>query len=95
MSALGFNRYLLQCDGCKARHGEPNGHNSAHEARIAAYVDGWRYPAMIKSDGSIGTKTSDVCPDCMPTWEPQRWRERDKSRQLHQHEAPTAEGAAP
>ena len=39
MSALGFNRFILQCDGCKARHGEPHGHNSAQEARIAAYID--------------------------------------------------------
>lgn len=48
MSALGFNRYILQCDGCKARHGDPHGHNSAQEARIAAYIDGWRYPSMLR-----------------------------------------------
>lgn len=91
MSTLTFSRYVLQCDGCKARHGEPDGHNSAHEARIAAYIDGWRYPSMVRADGTIGTRTSDVCPACMPTWMPRRWRERDKSRRLRNAEAPSAE----
>ncbi|MBM4820068.1 hypothetical protein HXP45_03025 [Streptomyces actuosus] len=38
MSALNFSRYILECDGCKKRHGDPHGHNSSQEARIAAYI---------------------------------------------------------
>lgn len=92
MSALTFGRYLLECDGCKKRHGEPHGHNSAREARIAAYVDGWRYPSMVKSDGSCGSSTSDVCPDCMPGWIPRRWGQRNSGRRLASDQAPTTEG---
>jgi hypothetical protein len=95
VSTLSFNRYILQCDGCKARHGEPDGHNSAQEARIAAYVDGWRYPPMVRGDGAPGSKTSDVCPECMPTWVPQRWRERDGGRRLRTAEAPAAGSESP
>ncbi|MEV7976234.1 hypothetical protein [Streptomyces sp. NPDC086519] len=76
MSALTFSRLVLVCDGCQKRHGEPHGHNSAQEARIAAYIDGWRFPATVKKDGSQGTGASDVCPDCIPTWVPQRWLQR-------------------
>lgn len=90
MSTLNFTRYILECDGCGARHGAPNGHNSAQEARIAAYVDGWRYPARLKADGSVGVSTSDVCPDCMPAWTPQGRRVRKKSARLSNTEAPTS-----
>jgi hypothetical protein len=90
MSRLSFLRYILQCDGCKTRHGDPIGHNSAEEARIAAYVDGWRFPALLKSDGAPGTRASDVCPECMPTWTPRRWQDGDRCRQLAATEAPTA-----
>ena len=88
MSALNFTRYLLECDGCKKRHGEPNGHNSAREARLAAYVDGWRYPPMVKTDGGYGSSTSDVCPNCMPGWVPRRWGQRNSGRRLPSDEAP-------
>lgn len=90
MSALNFSRHVLECDGCKKRHGEPHGHNSPREARIAAYIDGWRYPLMLKADDSYGTTTSDVCPDCLPGWIPQRVKQRNVGRRLSVDEAPTA-----
>jgi hypothetical protein len=95
MSSLNFTRYLLECDGCKQRHGEPNGHNSAREARLAAYVDGWRYPPMVKTDGSHGTSTSDVCPDCFPAWTLRGWGQRQGSgRRLSTDEAPATGSAS-
>ncbi|MGW4822507.1 hypothetical protein ACWEP4_26825 [Streptomyces sp. NPDC004227] len=86
MSALSFNRYVLECDGCQKRHGEPHGHNSAREARIAAYIDGWRFPSLVRADGSLGNSTSDVCADCMPTWVPRRWGQRRSGRYIPQDE---------
>ncbi|AWT42814.1 MULTISPECIES: hypothetical protein [Streptomyces] len=95
MSALNFSRYILECDGCKKRHGDPHGHNSSQEARIAAYIDGWRFPSMIKSDGSIGSRTNDVCADCMTTWAPRQWATgRGSGRRLSVDQAPRAEGEA-
>jgi hypothetical protein len=95
MSTLNFTRLILQCDGCKKRHGDPHGHNSAQEARIAAYVDGWRFPATVRANGAPGTAASDVCPDCTPAWEPQQYGQRfASSTRLSVSEAPRPEGEA-
>ncbi|MFV0136374.1 hypothetical protein ACLGIH_24735 [Streptomyces sp. HMX87] len=96
MSTLNFARVVLQCDGCQKRHGEPHGHNSAQEARMAAYIDGWRFPNTVKSDGSVGTGTSDVCNDCFPNWRPRHWQTgRGSGRRLSVGQAPRPEGGQP
>ncbi|MET8506801.1 hypothetical protein ABZV60_19415 [Streptomyces sp. NPDC004787] len=79
MSTLTFSRVVLQCDGCLRRHGDPHGHNSAQEARAAAYGDGWRFPATVRADGTPGNGSSDVCGSCIPAWRPKRWGERPAS----------------
>ncbi|MFF8829126.1 hypothetical protein [Streptomyces sp. NPDC015131] len=92
MSSVTFSRYILECDGCKKPHGYPHGHNSAQEARIAAYIDGWRFPPMVRADGSTGVRTNDICDECMPTWTPQQWRPgRGSGRRLSIQEAPRPE----
>jgi len=90
MSALTFYRYIIECDGCEARHGEPNGRRSAAAARAAAYADGWRFPAMVLASGKPGASTSDVCPACVQNWTPVRWGGgRGSGRSLRQEEAPS------
>ncbi|GGK18281.1 hypothetical protein GCM10011583_57700 [Streptomyces camponoticapitis] len=89
MSTLNFTRIILRCDGCLKRHGDPHGHGSAREARVAAYIDGWRFPSTARADGSPGSGSSDVCPDCLPTWEPQGYLARpSRSRRLRVDESP-------
>ncbi|WP_150232247.1 hypothetical protein [Streptomyces filamentosus] len=87
MATLSFHRYLIECDGCQARHGEPDGRRTSDEARAAAYADGWRFPAMIKSNGKPGASVSDVCPACITDWAPVRWG-ASRSRYLMSSEAP-------
>ncbi|MFE9777764.1 hypothetical protein ACFYPA_06355 [Streptomyces sp. NPDC005775] len=89
MARLTFNRVILECDGCQKRHGEPAGHNSPTEARLAGYVDGWRFPSNLRSNGQLGDTESDVCPECMPSWVPRT--RRAAGRRLRTHEAPTPE----
>jgi hypothetical protein len=92
VSTLNFNRVVLECDGCKKRHGEPHGHGSSREARIAAYIDGWRFPPMVKANGHYGERTNDVCDDCSPTWVIRQWRPgSSKGRHLMVDEAPRPE----
>lgn len=92
MSTFTFSRVILECDGCKKRHGEPHGHASAREARIAAYVDGWRFPPMLKANGHYGERTNDVCGECIPTWVIRRWQPgANRGRHLMVHEAPRPE----
>jgi len=94
MSTLNFSRVVLECDGCKKRHGEPHGHNSSREARIAAYIDGWRYIPMVKANGQYGERTDDVCDECAPTWIPRRWQPgRGSGRRLSVDDAPRQEVA--
>lgn len=92
MSTLNFSRVVLECDGCKKRHGEPHGHASSREARIAAYIDGWRYIPMVKANGQYGERTDDVCDECVPTWIPRRWQPgRGSGRRLSVNESPRPE----
>lgn len=93
MSTLNFTRLILECDGCKTQHGQPHGHNSAQEARIAAYIDGWRFPSTVRADGTPGSAVSDVCPDCIPGWRPQRYGQNG-ARRLATEEAPSPAPAA-
>lgn len=89
MARLHFSRFLLECDGCHQRHGEPHGHNSPQEARIAAYIDGWRFPVNLKANGSPGTSEADVCPSCLPAWTLKK--RRSASRRLRASEAPQSQ----
>ncbi|QER88602.1 hypothetical protein [Streptomyces tendae] len=88
MSTLQFLRCLLECDGCKATFGDPHGYNSPREARLAAYLAGWRFPVIRKANGQLGIATSDVCDKCMPTWQPRDWENRNTGRRLRAREAP-------
>lgn len=70
MGSRTITRLILICDGCRIELlGE---HRTAIEARAAAYVAGWRFPARLRASGADGTRASDVCPTCLPSWQPQR-----------------------
>ena len=62
-------RYYVSCHGCGAQT-DDGGHDSHFEARAAAYAEGWRYPARVRTDGSASKETDDVCPKCVPSWTP-------------------------
>lgn len=61
---------ILICDGCRVEL--PGEHRTGIEARAAAYSEGWRFPARLRAKGADGTRASDVCPTCLPSWQPQR-----------------------
>lgn len=88
MTTLHFNRYTLQCEGCPARFAEPHGYNSPDLARIASRQHGWGTPPIRRTSGHLGVITSDVCPDCLPTWEPVTVASRQHGRRLTVDEAP-------
>lgn len=90
MTTLGFNRYVLQCEGCPARFGEPHGYNSPDIARTAAREQGWGTPPIRRATGQLGVITSDVCPDCRPNWEPVTMATRQHGRRLAPDEAPAS-----
>ncbi|MEU3162931.1 hypothetical protein [Streptosporangium sp. NPDC006930] len=85
MSGRTVTRYRLLCDGCEAI--VPGSHNgefeSAIEARGAAYAAGWRFPPRLRVNGRAKVKeVSDVCPECLPTWEPQQGTDTWKNRRI-------------
>jgi hypothetical protein len=88
VTTLSFNRYTLQCEGCPARFGEPHGYNSPDIARIASRQHGWGTPPIRRTSGHLGVITSDVCPACLPTWEPVTMAGRRHARRLAVDEAP-------
>ncbi|MFC9973623.1 hypothetical protein ACFVH6_22280 [Spirillospora sp. NPDC127200] len=68
-------RVVLECDGCQTVFGAPYGCVNAMEARGAAYAEGWRFPSLINRDnGKPMSASSDVCPTCVPGWEPKHRR---------------------
>jgi hypothetical protein len=67
------SRYILGCDGCGAERPEES---TSMEARAAAYADGWRFPSKVTAHGTQSSNTSDVCPKCLPDWEPRPSRRR-------------------
>jgi hypothetical protein len=69
----------LICDRCGATVGNDEAYRSATEARAAAYTLGWRFPANVNAKGELSASTSDACPECFPTWEPQQRCWRDKT----------------
>lgn len=70
MSGRTITRYVLTCDGCGTERGNEGGYENAMEARAAAYADGWRYPSKTRKGGAPSTRTCDVCPKCLPTFDP-------------------------
>lgn len=78
MASLQAAVYLIECDGCRKAFGTPMGYPSVAESRAAAYVEGWRFPNHVTKTGNFGRTTSDVCPDCAPSWTPQRPQPRDR-----------------
>jgi len=93
MAGLALQVYVISCDGCETIFGAPNGFVSSMDARAAAYGEGWRFPNQITKTGAPGRTTSDVCPECMPTWTPKKQGSRarhlsmDEVRQLRMGEA--------
>lgn len=72
MATITFTHHLIGCDGCDAVFGMNLGACSLTEMRAAAYAAGWRFPPQLTAKSRrIATKTSDVCPACTGTWEPQ------------------------
>lgn len=71
MTSVTLVRYLIECDGCLVIFGDHEGFDSHTEARAAAYGQGWRFPCRLKVNGQAGNQTSDVCPECLPDWQPQ------------------------
>lgn len=82
MATRTISFHTLVCDGCSKQIGkgleEPYG--SVIEARAAAYAAGWRFPERYRARGGESKTVSDVCPDCLPTWQaqpaPNNWENR-------------------
>ncbi|MGQ4355258.1 helix-turn-helix domain-containing protein [Streptomyces drozdowiczii] len=88
MTTLSFHRYVLQCEGCPARFGDPHGYNSPDLARVASRQSGWGTPPVRRAGGGLGVITSDVCPNCLSGWEPVLFTRRQHGRRLSADEAP-------
>lgn len=77
MSTKQRTYYTVTCDGTRHEDqpltfADPT-YQSAIEARAAAYGAGWRFPAKILADGTQSpTQVSDVCPDCIDGFEPEK-----------------------
>lgn len=83
MSAQQVSSMILVCDGCQAELHDGEMFRTAMEARAAAYNEGWRFPARTTSTGKpSGGRTSDVCPTCLPGWQPEPVTARHGYRRL-------------
>lgn len=74
MSAEIMQAVVLCCDGCERSLGDDGRFRTSMEARAAAFSEGWRFPPKMKKNGQLSSgtgsrNTSDVCPDCLPSWE--------------------------
>lgn len=67
MSGRQITYFILVCDGCKT---ELEQQLTSKEARGLAYSLGWRYPPRITTRGDLAKESSDVCPECLPDWQP-------------------------
>jgi hypothetical protein len=70
MAGKTITRYLLTCDGCGLQRGTKGEYENAMEARAAAYSDGWRFPGKVRMNGETSARSCDVCPACLPTFDP-------------------------
>lgn len=70
MAALQINSVILRCDGCETTLNDGASFASTTEARAAAYHAGWRFPSMLTTSGKPSQRGSDVCPQCLPGWQP-------------------------
>lgn len=76
MSGKTITRYRVTCDGgCGKTRGDEGQFANAMEARAALYAAGWRFPPKIIRTGRVSPHHySDVCPDCLPTFQEQPCR---------------------
>jgi hypothetical protein len=66
------NALVLVCDGCATHLNDGENFGSSIAARAVAYAAGWRFPHKISDKtGQAIRLTSDVCPTCLPGWQPQ------------------------
>jgi hypothetical protein len=71
VSGKTITRYVLKCDGeCGTERGANGEYENAMEARAAAYADGWRFPSKTTMNGKTSAQSCDVCPECLPTFDP-------------------------
>ena len=82
MTTIQFIRTLIECDGCQAKFGGKEGFDSGTEARAEAYAKGWRFPNLISANGTATVRTSDVCPECVPDWQPQRFGQKENRQRI-------------
>lgn len=72
MSVIPAYVVSLVCDGCgkKLRDGEQ--FDNSATAHGVAFADGWRFVPKItaKTGRESNRSPHDVCPDCLPTFEP-------------------------
>jgi hypothetical protein len=81
MSGETVTRYVLKCDGgCGIELGRSGEYENAMEARADAYGKGWRFPGQVKKGGAPSTRTSDVCPECLPGFKPQEANDTWKNK---------------
>lgn len=73
MSSHTMQAVYLCCDGCKTELGVDGRFRSALEARAAGYAEGWRFPPALRKNGALSLNTHDVCPACIPGWEPREY----------------------
>lgn len=71
MATVTFVRHTIACDGCSAIFAAPIAAASLTEVRSVAYMAGWRFPPQVTKSRRVAARTSDACPSCIGTWEPQ------------------------
>lgn len=85
MSARAITRTVLECDGCGSRIGTAAEYENVMEARASAYNLGWRFPNKVNTDGKVMKHISDVCPACLPQWNPAVLKAQKWTQDQHEH----------
>ena len=60
----------LACEGCGQRFHDGELFTSGNQARAVAYGDGWQFVHKVTALGRVSSQTSDVCPTCVPKFQP-------------------------
>ncbi|MEU4578950.1 hypothetical protein [Nonomuraea sp. NPDC023979] len=87
MAGKPLYRYVLTCDGdgCDATLGANGELENAIVARTIAATQGWALVPKLRANGKPGkavrsdgntANAHDVCPDCQPTFQPERMASR-------------------
>lgn len=81
MATISTHTVMLRCDGCGTDLRDGEKFPSTTDARGAAYGHGWRFPPQVskRTGQPLNSSTSDVCPACLPGWQPQTVS-KDKGR---------------